>query len=150
LRVLRPGGHLVFNDWHLVDVKAHQVFGEVLEKHRTRNPSPALARERSALATMEHFHHSLSCGTQRKLVSDAGFADVSLVNRRRRIRLRTHREFMRMRLTRLTAKREMSEMPNDQRKRFMRELTQRLQAFVVRNRFVFDWELFYISAKKPR
>jgi len=150
LRVLRPGGHLVFNDWHLVDVKAHQVFGEVLEKYRTRNPSPALVRERSALATMEHFHHSLSSGIQRKLVSDVGFADVSLVNRRRRIRLPTHREFMRMRLTRLTVKRETSEMPNDQRKRFMRELRQRLQAFVVRNRFVFDWELFYISAKKPR
>jgi ubiquinone/menaquinone biosynthesis C-methylase UbiE len=28
LRVLRPGGALVFNEWHLIDVKPDRIFGE--------------------------------------------------------------------------------------------------------------------------
>jgi SAM-dependent methyltransferase len=60
LRVLRPGSVLVFNDWHLIDVRPHRIFGEVLGKYRTLALSPQLARERSALARMESFHHSPS------------------------------------------------------------------------------------------
>jgi ubiquinone/menaquinone biosynthesis C-methylase UbiE len=150
LRVLRPGGNLVFNDWHLIDVKPHQIFGEVLGKYRTPNPSPQLAHERSALALMESNHHSLSPETQKRIVHDAGFGEAKITTREHSIRLRGVDDFLKMRLSRLTIKREMSEMASDQRKLFLLELNDRLRTFVIGNRFVCSWSVFYISAKKPR
>ena len=148
LRVLRPGGILAFNDWHLIDVKPHRIFGEVLGKYRTASPSQQLARERSALASMESFHHSLSPQTQLETVRDAGFGKAHLANRRYRVRMGGVHDYLRMRLCRATIRRELSEMSPTQREFFLSELRERLRKFV-RGSFVFDWNVFYIHAKKP-
>lgn len=148
LRVLRPGGALVFNDWHLIDVKPHRIFGEALGKYRTATPSPQLARERSALASMESFHHSLSPQRQLETVRDAGFGEARLTNRRFRVRMGGVQNYLRMRLCRVTIRRELSEMSPIQRRFFLSELRERLREFV-RGSFVFDWNVFYIHAKKP-
>jgi len=148
LRVLRPGGILAFNDWHLIDVKPHRIFGEVLGKYRTASPSQQLARERSALASMESFHHSLSPQTQLETVRDAGFGKAHLANRRYRVRMGGVHDYLRMRLCRATIRRELSEMSPTQREFFLSELRERLREFV-RGSFVFDWNVFYIHAKKP-
>jgi ubiquinone/menaquinone biosynthesis C-methylase UbiE len=148
LRVLRPGGVLVFNDWHLIDVRPHRVFGEVLGEYRTRSPSPQLARERSALASTESYHHSLSSERQLEMVLDAGFSRARLTNRRYRVRMRGTEDYLRMRLCRATIRREISEMSPAQRRLFLSELRARLHNFVKKNSFVFDWDIFYIHAKK--
>jgi ubiquinone/menaquinone biosynthesis C-methylase UbiE len=148
LRVLRPGGTLAFNDWHLIDVKPHRIFGEVLGKYRTATPSPQLSRERSALASMESFHHSLSPQIQLETVRDAGFEEARLTNRRYGVRLGGVQDYLRMRLCRATIRRELSEMSPTQRRFFLSELRERLKEFVKGN-FVFDWNVFYIHAKKP-
>jgi len=149
LRVLRPGGVLAFNDWHLIDVKPHRIFGEVLGKYRTATPSLQLARERSALATMESFHRSLGDKTQLEMVRDAGFEKARLTNRRYKVRLGGTEDYLRMRLCRATIRRELSEMSRTQRRLFLSELRERLREFVKRGDFVFDWTVFYVWAKKP-
>jgi ubiquinone/menaquinone biosynthesis C-methylase UbiE len=149
LRVLRPGGVLVFNDWHLIDVKPHRIFGEALGRYRTATASPQLARERSALAGMESFHHSLSPKTQLKIVHDVGFTTAQLTNRRYRVRMPSINTYLKMRLCRATIEREISEMPAIQRRLFLSELRARLREFVKGNSFVFDWDVFYICAHRP-
>jgi ubiquinone/menaquinone biosynthesis C-methylase UbiE len=150
LRVLRPGGVLVFNDWHLIDVKPHRVFGEVLGKYRTTTPSPQLALERSALAGMESFHHSLNSKTQLQMTRDAGFQDAQLTNRRYKVRMPSVDDYLKMRLCRATIRREISEMPPTQRRLFLSELRERLREFVKGSGLVFDWDVFYIRAKRPK
>jgi ubiquinone/menaquinone biosynthesis C-methylase UbiE len=149
LRVLRPSGLLVFNDWHLIDVKPHRIFGEVLGKYRTATPSPHLARERSALASMESFHRSLSSKRQLEIVRDAGFGEARLANRRYGVRLGGTKDYLKMRLYRATIRRELLEMSPTQRRLFLSELKERLGEFVKGNSFVFDWNVFYIHARKP-
>jgi len=150
LRVLRPGGVLVFNDWHLIDVNPHRIFGEALGKYRTANPSPQLARERLALAGMESFHHSLSSKTQLQMVHDAGFEDAHLTTRRYKIRMSGVKDYLKMRLCRATIGREISEMSSTQRRLFLSELRKRLGEFVKGSGLVFDWDVFYIRAKRPK
>jgi len=149
LRVLRPGGVLVFNDWHLIDVRPHRIFGEVLGKHRTPTPSSRLALERSALARMESFHHSLDSKSQLQMTSEAGFNSVRLTNRRYEIRMRSVNDYMKMRLRRTAIKEEISEMAPTRRRLFLSELKERLREFVKGNGFVFDWNVFYVQARKP-
>jgi SAM-dependent methyltransferase len=150
LRALRPGGVLVFNDWHLIDVKPHRIFGEVLGKYRTACPSPQLVRERSALAGMESFHHSLGSKAQLGKVHDAGFEDAKLTNRRYKIRMPGIKDYLKMRLCRATIRREISEMSRRQRGIFQSELRERLHEFVEGDALVFDWDVFYIRAKRPK
>ena len=150
LRVLRPGGVLVFNDWHLIDVKPHRVFGEVLGKYRTATPPPQLALERSALAGMESFHHSLNSKTQLQITRDAGFRNAQLTNRRHRVRMPGVDDYLKMRLCRATIRREISEMSPTQRRLFLSELRERLREFVKGSGLVFDWDVFYIRAKRPK
>jgi SAM-dependent methyltransferase len=149
LRVVRPGGRLVFNDWHLIDVKPHRIFGNVLGRYRTPSPSPELARERSALAKLESYHHSLSSEVQRQTVSDAGFENAVAISRQHKVRLKSLESYLKMRMTRATIRRELSEMSPDKRKGFAAELRNHLQEFSSRRSFVFDWPVFYISAEKP-
>jgi ubiquinone/menaquinone biosynthesis C-methylase UbiE len=143
-RVLRPGGVFAFNDWHLIDVKPHRIFGEILERHRTATPSPQLARERAALAT------SLDAKVQLQILLEAGFKKASLVKRRHRVRLNSIEDFLRIRLSRSTIRREMSEMTASNRRMFLCDLRSALKEFVHDDAFIFDWPVFYIRANKPR
>jgi ubiquinone/menaquinone biosynthesis C-methylase UbiE len=149
LRVLKPGGVLVFNDWHLIDVKPHRIFGEALGRYRTSTPSLKLARERSALATMESFHHSLSSKRQLEIAHDAGFRDAQLTNRRYMVRMPSVNDYLKMRLCRATIRRETSEMSTTQRGLFLSELRTRLREFVKGNSLVFDWDVFYVRGHRP-
>ena len=149
LRVLRPGGLLVFNDWHLIDVKPHRIFGEALRKYRTSTPSSKLARERSALARMESFHNSLSSKIQLEMVHDAGFRNAQLTNRRYRVRMSSINDYLNMRLCRAAVRREISEMSAMQRRLLLSELKTRLREFVRGNSLVFDWDVFYVSGHRP-
>lgn len=147
-RVLGPGGVFVLNDWHLIDVKPHRIFGEVLGRYRTLNPSSRLGCERVALATTESSHRSLDAETQRRIISEVGFKETRLIKRKYAVRLPSIEAFLKMRLCRKTIEREMSEMSPEQRGRFLRELRGQLRQFVVGKSFIFDWNVFYVRAKK--
>jgi ubiquinone/menaquinone biosynthesis C-methylase UbiE len=141
-RVLRPGGLFVFNDWHLIDVKPYRIFEEILGRHRTATPSPQLARERAAVAT------SIDANVQLQILP--GFKKASLVKRRHRVRLNSMEDFLRLRLSRSTIRREMSEMTASNRRMFLYDLRSALKQFVHDDAFIFDWPVFYIRAVKPR
>ena len=143
LRVLRPGGVFAFDDWNLIDVKPHRIFGEILERHRTTAPSLQLARERAA-------KDDLDAKVQLQIVLEAGFKTASLVKRRHRVRLNSIEDFLRLRLCRSTIRREMSEMTTSNRRVFLRDLRSALKQFVHDDAFIFNWPVFYIRANKPR
>jgi ubiquinone/menaquinone biosynthesis C-methylase UbiE len=144
-RALRPGGVFAFNDWNLIDVKPHRIFGEILGRHRTATPSPQLARERAALAA-----DFLDAKVQLHILLEAGFKKASLVKRRHRVRLNSIEDFLRIRLSRSLIRREMSEMTASNRRMFLRDLRSALKQFVHDDAFIFDWPVFYIRANKPR
>jgi ubiquinone/menaquinone biosynthesis C-methylase UbiE len=146
-RVLRPGGVFVFNDWNLIDVKPHRIFGEILGRHRTATPSPRLAGERAAFATIEA---TIDEKVQLRIVLEAGFKKVSLVKRRHRVRLNSIEDYLRLRLSRSTIRREMSEMTASNRRMFLRDLRSAFKRFVQDDAFIFEWPVFYIRAVKPR
>jgi ubiquinone/menaquinone biosynthesis C-methylase UbiE len=145
-RVLRPSGVLAFNDWNLIDVKPHRIFGEILGRHRTATPSPQLARERAALALDE----SLDAKAQLHILLEAGFKRASLVKRRHRVRLNSIEDYLRLRLCRSTIRREISEMTASNRRMFLRDLRPALKQFLHDDAFIFNWPVFYIRANKPR
>jgi ubiquinone/menaquinone biosynthesis C-methylase UbiE len=145
-RVLRPSGVLAFNDWNLIDVKPHRIFGEILGRHRTATPSPQLARERAALALDE----SLDAKAQLHILLEAGFKRASLVKRRHQVRLNSIEDYMRLRLCRSMIRREISEMTSSNRRMFLRDLRPALKQFLHDDAFIFNWPVFYIRANKPR
>lgn len=144
-RVLRPGGVFAFNDWSLIDVRPHRIFGEILGRHRTATPSPQLARERAALAA-----DFLDAKVQLHILLKAGFKKASLVKRRHQVRLNSIEDYLRLRLCRSTIRREMSEMTASNRRIFLRDLRPALKQFVHDDAFIFDWPVFYIRTNKPR
>jgi SAM-dependent methyltransferase len=144
-RVIRPGGVFAFNDWHLIDVRPHRIFAEILGRYRTTTPSARLARERAADAG-----DSLNEKVQIRILLNAGFEKASLVTRRHRVRLKSIGEYLTLRFCRSTIRREMSEMTPSNRRMFLDELRVALKRFVHNDEFIFDWPVFYIRAGKPR
>jgi len=144
-RVLRPGGVFAFNDWSLIDVEPHRIFGEILGRYRAATPSPQLARERAALAA-----DFLGIKVQLQILLKTGFKRASLVKRRHQVRLNSIEDYLRLRLSRSTIRREMSEMTASKRRMFLRDLRPALKQFVHDDAFIFNWPVFYIRAVKPR
>jgi hypothetical protein len=137
---------LAFNDWNLIDVRPHRIFGEILGRHRTTTPTPQLAQERAALALDE----SLDAKAQLQILLEAGFKKTSLIKRRHRVRLNSIEDYLRLRICRSTIRREISEMTASHRRMFLRDLRSALKQFVHDDAFIFDWPVFYIRANKPR
>ena len=149
-RILRKGGFLVLNDWHLKDVPAHRTFGDILQLHRTDHPSKKLRSERTAIATFERIGSRYS--DVRELAKElqmAGFTEIRTKYRNYRIRMRGIQEFLDMRLERAALKHELSELSQSQRARLIDELRKGLKSFIHRRRFVFDWKVAYVKARKP-
>src|SRR6185295_5508627 len=48
-RVLKPGGRLSWAEWHIDQVAALRIFGDVFSKHKTEHPSARLRRVREAM-----------------------------------------------------------------------------------------------------
>lgn len=149
-RVLRKGGLLVLNDWHLREVQAHRIFGDILQRYRTENPSEELRSERVALATFEHAgSRYVNLNELLDEVLGAGFKGIGTKYRTYRIRLRGVTEFLDMRLQRAALKRELQELPPAKRRIMINELRNGLKSFIHNGRFSFDWKIVYIRAQKP-
>jgi SAM-dependent methyltransferase len=149
-RVLRKGGTFVLNDWHLKDVQAHRVFGGILQQHRTNHPSKRLREERTAMATFERTGSRYS--DLNELVTElhrAGFTETRTKYRTYKIRLRGVQEFLAMRLEREALKRELRELTQAKRRMMLDELRRGLNPFLQKGRFIFDWKVAYVSARKP-
>lgn len=147
-RVVRRGGWFVFSDWHLIGVPVHRTFSEVLRRYRTNSPSDQLRFEREALATMEKAGN-LDLTKQQEELRLLGFTDVQVKERNYKIRFHGVEDYLNLRLERVALKHELAELSDTQRSAFLGELRERLKPHVTGARFIFDWEVRFIRAKKP-
>jgi SAM-dependent methyltransferase len=129
-RVLKRGGRFAYNTWRLKNVKAHRIFGDILQRHRTRNPSTRLRTQRTALAIFERYGNpKMTLGFQLQRLGRAGFTSA-------------------MRFTSASLRREFNELPKYERRVLYSELADGLKEFSKDKSFTFDWPVSFIQAKK--
>ena len=148
-RVLRHGGVLVYNNWHLKEVPAHRVFGEILHQHRTRKPSAKLSAQRTALATLERFGNwDMKWEAQIRELKRTGFSATRVHQKSYRISLGSVNDFLRMRFSRATLRQELRELPELKRTELYSALREGLQQFTENKRFTFEWKITFVRAIK--
>ncbi len=148
-RVLRNGGVFVYNDWRLKDVPPHRAFGEILQQHRTNNPSRTLMTQRSALAALERFGNGeMNLAAQLRELNRLGFKKVEAMPRNYRITLPSIGVYLDMRLKRATLKQELKELSPAGRKKLLHAFKEGLRPFVRGRRFLLDWKVTFVRAKK--
>jgi len=149
-RALRKGGTFVYSDWRLKDVPAHRVFGETFKQYRTGNPSRYLGLHRAALATLERFsNREMNLNRQLRELRMLGFEKMEVKFRNYRVELDGSDEYLDMRLKRAPLKQELAELSTERRKRLKSALKEELRQFVRGRRFLFDWKVIFVRAKKP-
>jgi ubiquinone/menaquinone biosynthesis C-methylase UbiE len=149
-RVLARGGIFTYDDWRLKDVRPHRVFGEILQKYRTKKPSSNLSCERAALAVLERFgNREMNLDEQLHEVRSVGFEKVEVKTRNYEIALDSLQEYLDMRLNRSTLRHELSELSPKKRRELMRAFTDELAKFVQGGRFHFDWKVIFVRAARP-
>ena len=148
-RVLKRGGRFAYNTWRLKNVKAHRIFGDILQRHRTRNPSTRLRTQRTALAICERYGNpKMTLGFQLQRLGRAGFTGISIKKRTYRVRLSGVHDFLGMRFTSASLRREFNELPKYERRVLYSELADGLKEFSKDKSFTFDWPVSFIQAKK--
>lgn len=148
-RVLKAGGCFVYSNWRLKNVKVHRIFGEVLQRYRTVNPSATLRTQRTALATFERYgNRKISLSSQLQELRRAGFTRLTVKERTYRVRLGGVYDFIDMRFSSATLRREFKELPKKDRRMLYSELAYALRDFTRNKSFSFDWPVSFIRAKK--
>jgi len=148
-RVLKPGGCFVYNTWRLKKVKAHRIFGDVLQRHRTDNPSVMLRTLRTALAIFERYaNRKMTLNFQLRELRRVGFAGIRFKERTYRVRLSGVYAFLDMRFSSASLRREFRELRKKERRVLYNELAAELKEFTKDKSFAFDWPVTFIEAKK--
>ncbi len=148
-RVLKEGGCLVYNSWRLKDVKVHRIFGEILQRNRTSNPSVRLRTQRTALATFERYaNRKMTLSFQLRELRRTGFTRITVKERAYHVRLGGVYDFLDMRFSSASLRREFNELPKKERRVLYSELADGLKDFTRNGSFSFDWAVSFIRAKK--
>ena len=148
-RVLRTGGTFAYSDWRLKDVQVHRIFGETLQQYRTKNPSKKLSFERAALATLESFsNHEMNFDGQVRELRLVGFKGAEVRTRTYRIALEGIQRYLDTRLKRVILKQELRELRAKERRELLPALRHELAQFVRDGRFLFDWKVTFVRARK--
>ena len=148
-RVLRNGGTFAYSDWRLKDVPAHRIFSETLQKYRTKNPSRKLSLERTALAILERFgNREVNFDEQVRELRLVGFKRTEVKTRNYRIALNGIQRYLDIRFKRATLKQELRELSAKKRRDLHHALRDELAQFVRDERFLFEWKVIFVKAKK--
>jgi ubiquinone/menaquinone biosynthesis C-methylase UbiE len=148
--VLRRGGTLSYNNWHLREVPAHRIFGEVLQRHRTRKPSNKLQNQRMALSTLERYGNwDMTWEAQIRELKGAGFTETKVRRKLYQISLGSVDDFLKMRFDRETLRQELKELTRAERAELYNDMRVSLKQFVHGKRFMFDWEITFVRTSKP-
>ena len=148
-RVLRRGGSLAYNNWHLKDVPAHRLVGEVLQKHRTKKPSSKLRAQRLAMATLErHGNWDMDLEAQVRDLRRAGFNVTRTWRKSYRISLGDVDDFLKMRFSMAMLRQELLELRQRQRTELYKDLRQELREFMRKDSFTFEWKINFVQAVK--
>lgn len=148
-RVLKKGGCFAYSNWRLKNVEVHRIFGEVLQRHRTVNPSATLRTQRTALATFERYgYRKMSLSFQLRELRRAGFTRLTVKERIYHVRLGGVYDFLDMRFSSASLRREFKELPKKERRVLYSELANALREFTRNKNFSFDWPVSFIRAAK--
>lgn len=148
-RVLKRRGCFVYNSWRLKEVKVHRILGEVLQRHRTGSPSVRLRTQRTALAIFERYgNRKMSLSFQLRELRRAGFTRIGVKERTYRVRLGGVCDFLDMRFSSASLRRELGELTKKERRALYSELADGLKEFTRSKGFSFDWSVSFIRAKK--
>ncbi len=148
-RVLKPGGTLVFSEWTDKPDKNSETLREVLDKHRTRNPSPLLAGTREAQTSIFQFYLRLTNrAVLKKMLTDIGFHRVvASVVEHKSVRTTPEHSLKLMQSNPFLAP-EFAEMSPEDREAFNQEFVQAIAPYFTPTGLVLDWELNYFKADK--
>jgi hypothetical protein len=147
--VLRKDGIFVYNDWRMKDVPPHKAFGEILQQHRTNNPSRTLKLQRTALAVIERSaNRELNLDAQLRGLRRLGFKEVEVKPRNYKIILPSIGAYLDMRLKRATLKQELKELSSAERERMLHAFKEGLAPFVRGGRFLLNWKVTFVKARK--
>jgi len=87
---------------------------------------------------------------QVEMLDNAGFKRIRVRRRNYEIKLNGIQAYMDLRLDRAALKQELAELSKVERVRLLNEISEGLKRFVHKGRFVFDWGVNFVQAKKPR
>src|SRR2546425_6945227 len=148
-RVLKPGGTLVFNEWTDKRDKCGVILRKILDKHRTRNPSPLLAGTREAETSIFQFYERVTDRLAlQKMLRDVGFHKVfSSTVQHKSIRTTPDHSLKVVQSHPFLAP-EFVEMTPEDREAYMREFAQAIAPDFTPSGLVVDWELNYFIAHK--
>jgi ubiquinone/menaquinone biosynthesis C-methylase UbiE len=148
-RVLKQGGRFVYNNWRLKNVEVHRIFGEVLQRHRTVNPSATLRNQRAALAIFERYgNRKMSLSFQLRELRRIGFTRLTVMERTYHVRLGGVYDFLDMRFSSASLRREFKELPKKERTVLYSDLADGLKDYTRNRSFSFDWPVSFVLAKK--
>jgi ubiquinone/menaquinone biosynthesis C-methylase UbiE len=148
-RVLKPGGRLSWSDWHIDQVAAARILGDVFSKHRVSNPSPRLLHLREALTVWERASEPMSGRPAfERAIKDAGFSEVKGETITHTLHSFTMESFMDARLMRSVAHMELEEMTPAARDAFLHEGRAALAHLNHGGQFEVLWPIFYLHATK--
>jgi len=148
-RVLKPGGTLVFSEWTNKRDPFSPVLREILDKHKTRNPSPLLAGTREAETSFFQFYERVTDrSVLKRMLTDMGFQKVlSSIVEHKSVRTTPDHSLKIIQSHPFLAP-ELVEMSPEDREAFMREFAQAIAPAFTPTGLVLDWELNYFKAYK--
>jgi len=148
-RVLKPGGTLVFNEWTDKRDKCGVILRKILDKHRTRNPSPLLAGTREAETSIFQFYERVTDRLAlQKMLRDVGFHKVSSSTMQHKSIRTTPDHSLKVVQSHPFLAPEFVEMTPEDREAYMREFAQAIAPDFTPSGLVVDWELNYFIAHK--
>jgi ubiquinone/menaquinone biosynthesis C-methylase UbiE len=148
-RVLKPGGTLIFDEWTDKRDRSNIVFREIIDKHRTLNPSPLLAGTREAQTSLFQFYERITDrSVLKKMLTDVGFRKVvSSTVEHKSVRATPDHSLKIVQSNPFLAP-ELAEMSPENREACMRELAQAIAPDFTPAGLVVNWELNYFKALK--
>ncbi len=148
-RVLKPGGTLVFNEWTDKDDRHDVILREILNKYRTRNPSPLLAGTREARTYLFRLYERIGDkAVLQRMLRDVGFRRVSSSTIQHKSVRPTLDHCLKVVQSGPGPAIEIAEMGPDARDAFMSELAQAFAPELTPSGLILDWELNYFIAHK--
>jgi ubiquinone/menaquinone biosynthesis C-methylase UbiE len=148
-RVLKPGGTLIFSEWTNRRDRFGVVMREILDKYKTRNPSPLLAGTREAETSFFQFYERVTDrSVLKRMLTDIGFQKVSSSTVEHKSVRTTPEHSLKVIQSNPFLAPEFVEMTPEDRDAFMREVAQAIAPDFTPTGLVLDWELNYFKAHK--
>ena len=150
-RVLKPGGILVFDEWtgSQQNSKINVILRAILDKYRTRNPSPLLAGTREAGTHIFQFWERVTDkSVLQRMLREAGFRKVSSSTIQHKSVRPTLDHSIKFVQSGPLGGLEFVEMTPENREAWKQEFVQALTPLLTPSGLIVDWELNYITAHK--